>query len=125
MEKGNDARWPRGARVAYVRLSLCVAIAAIAASMALPGGPAFAQEIVASINGDPITNIDIDERIKMLRVLRKPATRDAAIRAALGAGPRLDAVDARPAPSEVRRRFAAEPAASAVLVQSITVGIVI
>jgi peptidyl-prolyl cis-trans isomerase SurA len=79
MGKGNDARWPRGARVAYFRLSLCVVIAAIAAYTALAGGPAFAQEIVASINGDPITNIDIDERMKMLRVLRKPATRDAAI----------------------------------------------
>jgi peptidyl-prolyl cis-trans isomerase SurA len=79
METGNDARWRCGARVAYVCLSLCVAVAAIAPFMALVGVPAFAQEIVASINGDPITNIDIDERIKMLRVLRKPATRDAAI----------------------------------------------
>lgn len=79
METGNDARWPGGARVAYVRLSLCVAIVAIAAFTARTGCPAFAQEIVASINGDPITNIDIDERMKMLRVLRKPATRDAAI----------------------------------------------
>jgi peptidyl-prolyl cis-trans isomerase SurA len=79
MEIGNDARWPGGARVAYVRLSLCVAVAAIAAFMTPADSPAFAQEIVASINGDPITNIDIDERMKMLRVLRKPATRDAAI----------------------------------------------
>ncbi|HEY8032058.1 MAG TPA: hypothetical protein VIF02_06700 [Methylocella sp.] len=79
METGNDAQWPGGARVAYVRLSLCVAVAAIAAFMARAGSPAFAQEIVASINGDPITNIDIDERMKMLRVLRKPAARDAAI----------------------------------------------
>ncbi|MGH6819690.1 MAG: hypothetical protein ACREDU_02375 [Methylocella sp.] len=79
METANEARGNRGARFAYVRLSLCVALAAIAAFMALAGGPAFAQEIVASINGDPITNIDIDERMKMLRVLRKPATRDAAI----------------------------------------------
>ena len=78
METGNDA-WLGGARVAYVCLSLCAAVAAIAAFMARAGGPAFAQEIVASINGDPITNIDIDERMKMLRVLRKPATRDAAI----------------------------------------------
>lgn len=41
--------------------------------------PALAQVIVASINGDPITNIDIDERMKMLRVLHKPAAREAAI----------------------------------------------
>src|SRR2546430_15940740 len=79
METGNDARWPRGARVAEVCLSLCAAIAVVAAFIPLASGPAIAQEIVASINGDPITNIDIDERMKMLRVLRKPATRDAAI----------------------------------------------
>ncbi|MGA7386245.1 MAG: SurA N-terminal domain-containing protein, partial [Methylocella sp.] len=79
METGNDAWEPRGARVAYVCFSLCVAVAAIAAFMACAGGPVFAQEIVASIDGDPITNIDIGERTKMLRVLREPATRDAAI----------------------------------------------
>jgi peptidyl-prolyl cis-trans isomerase SurA len=79
MEMGNDARGLRGVRVAYVCFSLCTAVAAIAAFMACAGGLAFAQEIVASINGDPITNIDIDERMKMLRVLRKPATRDVAI----------------------------------------------
>jgi peptidyl-prolyl cis-trans isomerase SurA len=79
METNNDARGNRGARVAYVRLLFCLAVAAIAACMAPAGNPAFAQEIIASINGDPITNIDIDERMKMLRVLHKPATRDAAI----------------------------------------------
>ncbi|PNG24472.1 SurA N-terminal domain-containing protein [Methylocella silvestris] len=41
--------------------------------------PVHAQAIVASINGDPVTNIDIDQRMKLLRVLRKPATREAAI----------------------------------------------
>jgi peptidyl-prolyl cis-trans isomerase SurA len=81
MEMGNDARGNRGARVAYVRLSFCLAVAGIAAWLAPAGGggPAIAQTIVASINGDPITNIDIEERTKMLRVLRKPATREAAI----------------------------------------------
>jgi peptidyl-prolyl cis-trans isomerase SurA len=38
-----------------------------------------AQTIVSSINGDPITDLDIGERMKMLKVLRKPATREAAI----------------------------------------------
>ncbi|MCI0736573.1 MAG: hypothetical protein L0Y50_09930 [Beijerinckiaceae bacterium] len=56
-----------------------LAIAGIAACLALGADPAFTQTIVASINGDPITDIDIDERMKMLRVLRKPATREAAI----------------------------------------------
>jgi peptidyl-prolyl cis-trans isomerase SurA len=79
METRNDARWLRGARIANICLSLCVAVTGIGACLALAGSSAFAQEIVASINGDPITNIDIDERMKMLRVLRKLATRDAAI----------------------------------------------
>ncbi len=35
---------------------------------------AFAQVIIATVNNDPITNIDLDQRVKMLRVLRKPAT---------------------------------------------------
>lgn len=51
---------------------------------ALTGGsavfaPATAQSIVSSINGDPITDIDIEQRMKLLRVLHKPATRDAAV----------------------------------------------
>ena len=79
MEIKNDARGNRAARVACLRLSLRVAAVALAAFMALASNEAFAQAIIASINGDPITNIDIDERMKMLRVLRKPATRDAAI----------------------------------------------
>jgi peptidyl-prolyl cis-trans isomerase SurA len=60
-------------------LKASLIIIAMAAGAALAGGPAAAQTIVSSINGDPITNIDIDERMKLLRVLRKPATREAAI----------------------------------------------
>jgi len=40
---------------------------------------AAAQAIVATINGDPITNIDIDERMRMLKVLRKPSSRNDAL----------------------------------------------
>ena len=79
MKTKNDARGKLGARVACLRLSFCVAVAAIIACVAAAPRPAVAQAIVASINGDPITNIDIDERMKMLRVLHKPATREAAI----------------------------------------------
>jgi peptidyl-prolyl cis-trans isomerase SurA len=56
-----------------------MAIAILAVSGTLGGGFCHAQTIVASINGDPITDIDINERMKLLRVLRKPATREAAI----------------------------------------------
>lgn len=54
-------------------------VAALAGASLLPVRPVHAQTIVSSINGDPITNVDIEERMKLLRVLRKPATREAAI----------------------------------------------
>ena len=79
METKINARRNQSARVACLRLSFCLAAAAIGAFMAPAGNLAFAQAIIASINGDPVTDIDIDERMKMLRVLHKPATRDAAI----------------------------------------------
>jgi peptidyl-prolyl cis-trans isomerase SurA len=59
--------------------ALILAIATLAGCLAPSLGPAVAQVIAASINGDPVTNIDIDERMKMLRVLRKPAAHEAAI----------------------------------------------
>jgi peptidyl-prolyl cis-trans isomerase SurA len=53
-------------------------LAAVAISVGLPL-PGLAQTIVSSINGDPITDLDIAERMKMLKVLRQSASRDAAI----------------------------------------------
>ena len=40
---------------------------------------AHAQAIVLSVNGSPITTYDIQQRMKLLRLLRKPASREAAI----------------------------------------------
>ncbi len=57
----------------------CLLIAALFAVPLVDARPVCAQTIVASINGDPITNIDVEQRMKMLRVLHKPATREAAI----------------------------------------------
>ncbi len=37
-------------------------------------GPAFAQAVIATVNDDPITNLDVEQHEKILRVLRKPAT---------------------------------------------------
>ncbi len=59
-------------------------VAGLAAVLAVAGcpqlvRPAQAQAIVASVNGDPITSIDVEQRMKLLRALHKPATRDAAI----------------------------------------------
>jgi len=41
--------------------------------------PALAQAVIGSVNDDPVTDIDIDQHIKILRVLQKPATREAAL----------------------------------------------
>ena len=41
--------------------------------------PAAAQAIVVTVNGDPITTSDIDGRMKIMRVLHRPAGRDAAV----------------------------------------------
>lgn len=56
------------------RLGLAVGVA-----MAVVPCAAQAQAIVVSVNGDPITSVDIDQRMKLLRALHKPSTRDAAI----------------------------------------------
>ncbi len=41
--------------------------------------PSIAQTVVATVNDDPITNVDIEQHAKILRVLRKPATNEAAL----------------------------------------------
>ncbi len=40
---------------------------------------ASAQAIIATVNNDPITNVDVEQSAKMLRVLRKPSTPEAAM----------------------------------------------
>ena len=46
---------------------------------ALANAPARAQAVVASVNDDPVTNVDIEQHMKILRVLNKTATREAAL----------------------------------------------
>ncbi len=41
--------------------------------------PAQAQTIVATVNDSPVTNYDLEQRMKFLRVLRKNASREAAL----------------------------------------------
>lgn len=57
-----------------VFLALAVSLGALA-----PLSPARAQAIVETVNGRPITDVDIEQRTKLLRILRQPASRDAAI----------------------------------------------
>lgn len=52
---------------------------AVLAAVAIAPCAARAQAIVVSVNGDPVTSTDIEQRMKLLRAMRKPATRDAAI----------------------------------------------
>jgi peptidyl-prolyl cis-trans isomerase SurA len=56
----------------------------------LPVAQARAQVIVATVNGDPITDIDLDERMKLLRVLHQPASRDAALESMIDDQLKLD-----------------------------------
>ena len=52
---------------------------ALCAAVALAPCAARAQAIVVSVNGDPVTSVDIEQRMKLLKALHRPATRDAAI----------------------------------------------
>ncbi len=64
-------------RHGLVRLGLLAVLVAAAAPIALDH--AKAQAIALAVNGDPITNIDIEQRMKLLRALHRPAGRDAAV----------------------------------------------
>ena len=76
--------------MAAVRSLLNPARAAVfATGLAVAQAPAFAQSIVATVNGDPVTTSDVDDRMKMLRVMRKPASREAALEDLIGDSLRL------------------------------------
>jgi len=53
---------------------------ALAFSLALPHHAA-AQALVATVNDDPITSYDLEQRIKLLKALKRPATADTALEA--------------------------------------------
>ncbi len=66
-------------RTLCMRLIPAIVAALFIISPALTGRDrAVAQVIIATVNDDPITNVDLEQRIKMLKVLRKPATSEAA-----------------------------------------------
>ena len=54
-------------------------LAAAFAASALAPAPAFAQAVIGSVNDDPVTNVDVEQHMKILNVLRKGATREAAL----------------------------------------------
>lgn len=53
--------------------------ATLFAGLFLAPPQARAQEILATVNGQPITDLDLSQREKLLKLLHKPATRDAAM----------------------------------------------
>ena len=63
---------PRAARFA-VLLATAISLGS------LTSAPAHAQAVVASVNDDPVTNVDIEQHMKLLRVIQKNATREAAL----------------------------------------------
>ncbi len=64
---------------AWARLSVILATALFCGLFgALP--QAHAQQIITTVNGDPITDLDVAQRIKLLHAMRQPATRDAALK---------------------------------------------
>lgn len=64
-----------------LRRALAAAAMAGTFAVTLPGvsTPAFAQAIVMTVNDAPVTTYDVEQRMKLLRVLRESASRDAAI----------------------------------------------
>ncbi len=70
---------------------------------------ASAQVIIATVNNDPITNIDLEQRIKMQRILRKPATSEAALDSLVDDRVKSGEVkkyNVKPTDSEVNREIA-------------------
>ena len=56
--------------------------AAIAATLAGPlayAPPALAQTVIGSVNDDPVTNIDVEQHLRILRVLKRSATTESAL----------------------------------------------
>ncbi len=49
-----------------------------------------AQSIVATVNGTPITNLDIEQRTKLLHILHKPAGQDVALQSLIDDDVKLD-----------------------------------
>jgi peptidyl-prolyl cis-trans isomerase SurA len=91
-------------QMATTKISRAGLGAAIALCAALGVSSASAQAVIATVNDDPITNVDIEQHARMLRVLRKPATNEAALQDVINT--RLKLIETTkfkisPGPSEV------------------------
>lgn len=63
-------------RVNMMRAGAAVVLGALFLS---PAPQARAQSLVATVNDSPVTTYDLEQRMKLLRVLRSPASREAAL----------------------------------------------
>ena len=71
-----------GLKISRIRVLTNLSIILAAALFSGLFGPipqAHAQAIVTTVNGAPITDVDVAQRMKLLHVLRKPASREAAL----------------------------------------------
>jgi peptidyl-prolyl cis-trans isomerase SurA len=71
--------WMNMTKVALNFIWVSLAIGGLAAGLLFSVPGAHAQDIVATVNGAPITNWDISEREKLLRAMHKPDTYDDAM----------------------------------------------
>ena len=60
------------------------AVLGLALMASVPTGAAWAQSIAATVNGDPITTVEIDEQMKFDRIVKLPSTREAALEDLVG-----------------------------------------
>ena len=65
--------------LAWRNARFAVPLTAALALGVLVQSPALAQAVIGSVNDDPVTNIDIEQHMKILRVLKKDASREAAL----------------------------------------------
>ncbi len=66
-------------RTAWRSARFALSLAFATALCPLAGAPVLAQAVIGSVNDDPVTNVDIEQHMKILRVLQKNATREAAL----------------------------------------------
>lgn len=65
----------------FIGLSRVKTLSALSLLLCLGAAPqlAHAQALLLSVNGSPVTTYDVAQRMKLLRILKKPASRQAAI----------------------------------------------
>jgi peptidyl-prolyl cis-trans isomerase SurA len=87
--------WAESLRLSALRPSVpllraFVGAGALLASLVICAPLAQAQAIVATVNGTPITNVDIEQRMKLLRVVHEASSKEAALQSLIDDNLKLD-----------------------------------